>query len=37
LLLVLHNLRRRLQPIHLRALADLVLLTPLIPITLITR
>jgi hypothetical protein len=37
LLLVLHNLRQRLQPIHLRALADLVLLTPLIPITLITR
>lgn len=29
LLLLLHNLRRRLAPTHLRALADLVLLTPL--------
>lgn len=34
LLLTLHHLRRRLQPIHLRALADLVLLTPLIPLAL---
>ncbi|HEV2577377.1 MAG TPA: hypothetical protein VGU25_09220 [Acidobacteriaceae bacterium] len=34
LLLALHYLRRRLQPIHLRALADLVLLTPLIPLAL---
>lgn len=34
LLLTLHQLRRRLQPIHLRALADLVLLTPLIPLAL---
>lgn len=32
LLLLLHHLRARLQPIHLRALADLVLLTPLIPL-----
>lgn len=30
LLLLLHRLRTRLQPIHLRALADLVLLTPLL-------
>lgn len=30
LLLLLHNLRRRLAPTHLRALADLVLLTPLL-------
>jgi hypothetical protein len=30
LLLLLHNLRRRLAPTHLRALADLVLLTPLV-------
>jgi hypothetical protein len=30
LLLVLHFVRRRLQPVHLRALADLVLITPLI-------
>ena len=36
LLLVLHHLRNRLVPIHLRALADLVLLTPLVPL-LITR
>jgi hypothetical protein len=28
LLLLLHRLRHRLQPVHLRALADLVLLTP---------
>ena len=34
LLLLLHHLRNRLQPIHLRALADLVLLTPLIPLAL---
>jgi hypothetical protein len=34
LLLLLHHLRHRLQPIHLRALADLVLLTPLVPLTL---
>ncbi len=33
-LLLLHHLRNRLQPIHLRALADLVLLTPLIPLAL---
>lgn len=32
LLLALHYLRHRLQPIHVRALADLVLLTPLIPL-----
>lgn len=39
LLLTLHHLRRRLQPIHLRALADLVLLTPLVPlaVALLTR
>ncbi len=30
LLLLLHKLRRRLAPTHLRALADLVLLTPLV-------
>ncbi len=30
LLLLLHRLRRRLEPTHLRALADLVLLTPLL-------
>jgi hypothetical protein len=30
LLLLLHHVRRRLNPIHLRALADLVLLTPLL-------
>lgn len=30
LLLLLHGLRRRLEPTHLRALADLVLLTPLL-------
>jgi hypothetical protein len=34
LLLLLHHLRSRISPIHLRALADLVLLTPLIPLTL---
>lgn len=34
LLLLLHHLRNRLQPLHLRALADLVLLTPLIPLAL---
>lgn len=34
LLLLLHHLRHRLQPIHLRALADLVLLTPLLPLAL---
>ncbi len=34
LLLALHHLRDRLQPIHLRALADLVLLTPVIPLAL---
>lgn len=34
LLLFLHIARRRLQPVHLRALADLVLLTPLIIIPL---
>jgi hypothetical protein len=33
-LLLLHHLRNRLQPLHLRALADLVLLTPLIPLVL---
>ena len=32
LLLFLHHLRNRLPPLHLRALADLVLLTPLIPL-----
>jgi hypothetical protein len=32
LLLLLHHLRNRLWPIHLRALADLVLLTPLLPL-----
>jgi len=31
-LLALHHLRHRLAPIHLRALADLVLLTPLVPL-----
>ena len=30
LLLLLHRLRARMQPIHLRALADLVLLTPIV-------
>jgi hypothetical protein len=30
LLLLLHHLRHRIQPLHLRALADLVLLTPLL-------
>jgi hypothetical protein len=34
LLLLLHHLRGRLQPVHLRALADLVLLTPIIPLAL---
>jgi len=34
LLLLLHHLRNRLHPLHLRALADLVLLTPLIPLAL---
>ncbi len=34
LLLLLHHLRNRLDPLHLRALADLVLLTPLIPLAL---
>jgi hypothetical protein len=34
LLLLLHLARRRLQPVHLRALADLVLITPLIIIPL---
>lgn len=34
LLLLLHRLRNRLHPLHLRALADLVLLTPLIPLAL---
>ena len=34
LLLLLHHLRNRINPLHLRALADLVLLTPLIPLTL---
>ncbi len=37
LLLLLHHLRGRLNPLHLRALADLVLLTPLIPLTLSLR
>jgi len=32
LLLLLHHLRSRIHPLHLRALADLVLLTPLIPL-----
>ena len=32
LLLLLHHLRNRLPPLHLRSLADLVLLTPLIPL-----
>ena len=34
LLLLLNRLRNRIHPLHLRALADLVLLTPLIPLTL---
>ena len=34
LLLLLHHLRHRINPLHLRALADLVLLTPLIPLAL---
>jgi hypothetical protein len=34
LLLLLHHLRDRIAPLHLRALADLVLLTPLIPLVL---
>jgi hypothetical protein len=33
LLLLLHHLRNRIAAVHLRALADLVLLTPLIPLT----
>lgn len=33
-LLLLHLIRRRLQPVHLRAIADLVLITPLIVIPL---
>ncbi|HXS12104.1 MAG TPA: hypothetical protein VN734_05335 [Acidobacteriaceae bacterium] len=37
LLLLLHHLRNRLHPLHLRALADLVLLTPLIPLALSFR
>lgn len=39
LLLLLHLARRRLQPVHLRALADLVLITPLIivPLTRIAQ
>ncbi len=37
LLLLLHHLRNRLPPLHLRALADLVLLTPLIPLALSLR
>ena len=39
LLLLLHRLRARLQPIHLRALADLVLLTPILvaPLTSLLR
>jgi hypothetical protein len=34
LLLLLHRLRNRIAAVHLRALADLVLLTPLIPLAL---
>ena len=34
LFLLLHHVRQRLNPLHLRALADLVLLTPLIPFAL---
>ena len=37
LLLLLHHLRHRITAVHLRALADLVLLTPLIPLTLSLR
>jgi hypothetical protein len=37
LLLLLHHLRNRINPLHLRALADLVLLTPLIPLALSLR
>ena len=37
LLLVLHHLRNRIAAVHLRALADLVLLTPLLPLALSLR